>query len=224
MFSKFKKILAYGAAILITLPSMAFATDDYYYTGNWGVLDVEYNPFTENFSIDYTNNEKAQSSDVSSWWLVVTDGPMPNGTGIQLIGDMDEGIITAYSYLGNGANNYQNAEFLGSFDVGNIDSGFELDVSELNAALHDLDPTGSKIEFSEETGAGIWMKGIYEAPEYDSDGTIIDWDVTNGQNNIFDKKDLDVTTTAVSEPSAILALFCAAGLIRLRSRSKKVYS
>lgn len=250
MFSICKKMLAYGAAALITLPSVAFANDGTHYTGNWDGLGLGYNPFTETLSMNYSDfgaaHQNQAGEDINSYWLVVTDGPMPmNGLSVQLIADIEENKITAYSY--NAAYNKDNAvassknyleggdgggQHLHTYHVDDLENGFRIDASIVNDALAELDPSAHFISVDEDNNkVGIWMNGGNGTPEYNQDGSIASWKTGDGDYHIYDKHGLDVTphtslstpppprsNTPVSEPAAILALLAAAGMMRIRRK------
>lgn len=239
MSSICKKIILTAASCAAFLPAVVSANTSLdYVTGDSNqTIHMRYNPTTNNFTMDYFENARVDNYD--AWWLVVSDGPVPASTGLQLIVDENSDTITAYTYVGKGAQNYQNGQYLATYQFAPValDEGFTINVAELNSMLNNIDANGTEIGYTEETGAGVWMKGALNAPEFNDDGTIKFWD-TKGNNNIFDKKNLPVEVSsrnittyqpidvqyAVSEPLAGLALVTAMGLVGLRRRKQEAFA
>jgi hypothetical protein len=194
-------------------------------TDNDKIFSLSYNNVNGDIVANYVIPVKPDGSlnrAHNSWWMVVTDGPHPgNGNNVQLIGDLDSNIITAYSYTpGQNENNYQTGTFLGRFEgalTQNGDSyGFNINIADVNQKSTDLG--GSPFEISD--NSGVWFKrGVDATIDYNADGSIASYTAHEFKNNIdYSNKTTTVVTpthnppSSISEPAGLLIMLSALGL------------
>ncbi|MFT6071691.1 MAG: hypothetical protein ACJARD_000697 [Alphaproteobacteria bacterium] len=207
-----KTLLSTISALLLTVTLSSAQT--------FGIQD-------NNFQLVYDTGSNFVSSSFvlrdnsDSWGMVVTNGNIPN-SGVQLIGDVDNNIISAYSYTnGNGeplASNVFSENFLGSFTgaISNNGQQYEVDLSGVNQ----LAINNGGTPFAIDENAGVWFKGGFDTEfTYDNTGAITDYAI-GSIYNVSDFRGQPTTeviiptppSTPASEPVGLFVMLSALGL------------
>lgn len=187
-------------------------------------ITLNYTPSTQDLSAQYTLDSR-----VNSFRLLINDSKV---TDIQdllstnsraiLYGDFDNNIITAYRNDGsNTTRSYRSSDLIERFEGALTDTGFNINVADINSFLLDNDPNWKGVSFAEVIGLSFNTLRNTEF-EYDDIGNITNYQGTEHNWHVTLNRSTNDDTIAVSEPWALLSFLPLLGLFTFIHRRKTI--